>query len=569
MKNRGRARPFVVGIISLSIAAVACSDDASTSTPGSTGEDAASAESDSSSTETAGPPAYPKSGPPGDPEPSIDQADVEAAVTKFEPIAEKALKSTHVPGMAVAVVHGGEVMLTQGYGVREIGGDDPVDADTVFQLASVSKPVGSAVVASIVGEELIEWDQPVAEADSSFELADPWITEHVTFADLYAHRSGLPPHAGDLLEDLGADRDQVLAALRHYPLSPFRASYHYTNAGLTEAAVTAAEAAGTTWSQASAQRLYEPLGMSNSSSSFDDYMAATNRAVPHMRDDRGDWIITTQQRDPQVQSPAGGASSTAHDMAQFARMQLGAGKVDGEQVVDEQALLATHTPHAMSGPPRSPSARSSFYALGWNVAYDDQGRTRLGHAGAFVLGAATTIAMVPNEKLAVVVLTNGQPVGLDSAMAETFIDLATDGQVSRDWLGLYAELIDSTIYPEPEVDYTDPPADPAPAADNEVYLGAYENDIYGPVEISQSSGGDLELTVGPDDLTFTLRHYNGDTFWFMPSGGAAIGENALHPTGVIFDSADTAEDRDRAESVTVQWLEGETPGEGIGTFDRS
>ncbi|HKJ11802.1 MAG TPA: serine hydrolase [Ornithinimicrobium sp.] len=545
---------------------MACSEGSSSG--GSSSDDAPTQSEQGSSTggDDASSSAYPSSGPPGDPDQTIDKADVDAAVEQFGPIAEDALERTGVPGVAVSVVYDDEVVMSEGFGVRELGTDERVGADTVFQLASVSKPLGSAVVASIVGDEVIDWDEPITEVDSSFELADPWVSEHVTFADMYAHRSGLPEHAGDILEDLGGDRQEVLEALRYFPLSPFRATYAYTNAGLTEAGVSAAEAAGSSWTEASEARLYEPLGMNRSSSSFEDYMEYSDRAIPHVRDDRGDWIVAPQQRDAQAQSPAGGASSTVNDMAQFARMQLGAGTFEDKQIVDEEALLATRTPHVTSGPPRSPSARSSFYGLGWNVSYDDHGRTRLGHSGAFVMGAATTIAMVPNEDLAVVVLTNGQPVGLDLALAETFVDLASEGEVSRDWVELYGEVIEATIYPEPEVDYTDPPADPAPPADSDTYLGDYENDIYGTLQIAEGSDGDLQLTVGPDDSTFTFKHYDGDTFWFMPTGGASIAENALHATGVVFEVPDGSE---QAESVTVQWLEGESPGEGVGTFERS
>ncbi len=102
-------------------------------------------------------------------------------------------------------------------GVRAAGSDEPVDADTVFQLASMSKPVGATVVAQQVGEGSIGWDTPVIEHLPTFALADPYVTEHATVGDLYAHRSGLPDHAGDDLEDLGYDRAQVIERLRFLP----------------------------------------------------------------------------------------------------------------------------------------------------------------------------------------------------------------------------------------------------------------------------------------------------------------------------------------------------------------
>jgi CubicO group peptidase (beta-lactamase class C family) len=507
---------------------------------------------------TTAPGGYPQSGPPGDPAPTIDRADVDAAIEAFGPVVEEAMAATGVPGVAVAVVHDDEVVLAEGYGVRELGTDEPVGPDTAFPIASLSKPVGSTVMASLVGDGTIAWDQPVVEVGPGVSLADAWVDEHLTFADLYSHRSGLPPHAGDLLEDLGYDRDEVLDRLDRYELSPFRATYAYTNFGMTAAAVLAAQAEGTTWEELSAQRLYEPLGMDATTSSHDEFMAREDRVAPHVRDAEGAWVLAPEQRDPDAQSPAGGVSSSADDLAQWLRLQLGAGTVDGEQLVDPDALLATHTPHAVTGPPRSPSARAGFYGLGWNVGTDDDGRTRFSHSGAFALGAATAVSVLPGEELAVVAITNGQPVGLPEALVESFVDLASDGEVSRDWVGLYGQLMEATLYPEPEVDYTTPPADPAPPRDLPAYAGTYESELYGPLEVVDEDGG-LVLVVGPAELRFELGHFDGDTFWFTPTG-----ENAVNPSDATF----TVEGDGPATTVHIGWLDGEDEERPVGTFAR-
>lgn len=535
-------------MLAASVLGAACTGDDGDGTAGPAG-------TGPGSSATTSPDGYPLSGPPGDPAATIDRADVDAAVEAFGPVAESALAETGVPGMSVAVVHGDDVVLATGYGVRALGGDEAVDADTVFPLASLSKPIGATVMASLVGDGTITWDQPVRSVDPAFALADPWVSDETTFADLYAHRSGLPPHAGDLLEDIGYDRDEVLARLRHYPLAPFRSTYAYTNFGMTQAAVAAASAAGVPWEDLSEQRLYEPLGMASTSSRYDDLMARENRVLPHVRADDGSWAVS-EQRQPDAQTPAGGVSSSAADLAQWLRLQVGDGAIDGEQLVDPAALLATHTPHVVSGGPRSPSARSGFYGLGWNVGYDDHGRTKLSHSGAFSLGAATAVAVLPGEDLAVVVLTNGMPVGLAEAMVESFLDLADAGEVQRDWLSLYGTLM-AGLFPEPEVDYTTPLPDAAPARPDEAYVGTYASALYGPLEISSGPDG-LVLEVGPDDLRFDLTHYDGDTFWFQPSG-----ENGMLPSGAEF----TVEGG-TARSVRVTWLDGEDEERPVGTFTR-
>ena len=129
--------------------------------------------------------------------------------------------------------------------MREVGKSEPVNPDTVFQLASVSKPIGATVVAALVADEKISWDSKISDLDPTFAMYDPWVTREITIRDMYAHRSGLPEHAGDLLEDLGYDRAQVLYRLRFQkPESSFRTNYAYTNFGLTEAAVAAAKRMG-------------------------------------------------------------------------------------------------------------------------------------------------------------------------------------------------------------------------------------------------------------------------------------------------------------------------------------
>ena len=207
---------------------------------------------------------------------------IDYAVGQLDGIAQELMESSNIPGMAVAVVHDGEVVYSEGFGVREVGTDESVDGDTVFQLASLSKPVGSTVVASQVEAGVVDWSTPVSSELPWFALSDPWVTSNVTVGDFYAHRSGLPSHAGDLLEDLGYDRRQVLERLREIPLDPFRSTYHYTNFGVTAAAEAVAQASGKDWETLSQDALYGPLGMTSTSSRFSDYIDRENRAVPHV-----------------------------------------------------------------------------------------------------------------------------------------------------------------------------------------------------------------------------------------------------------------------------------------------
>jgi CubicO group peptidase (beta-lactamase class C family) len=357
---------------------------------------------------------------------------VRAALPELERLAQQTLKKTGVPGLSVAVVHQDQVVYLKGFGTRQAGKEGPVGPDTVFQLASVSKPLASTVLAALVGEGVIGWDDRVIDRDPCFRLYDPWVTREVTLRDLLCHRSGLPDHAGDLLEDLGYGRAEVLRRLRYQkPGSSFRSRFAYTNFGYTAAAVAAARAAGKPWEDLAAEKLYRPLGMRSTTSRFADYVAAGDRAHLHVRVE-GKWA-PRYVRDPDAQSPAGGASSTARDLAQWLRLQLGGGKFNGRQVIAAKALAETHRPQIISTPPQNPATdRANFYGLGWNVNYDDRGRARLGHSGGFDLGAATAVSLLPSEGLGIVVLTNAAPVGVPEAVSASFFDLVLIGKVTKD-----------------------------------------------------------------------------------------------------------------------------------------
>ncbi|MFF4381736.1 serine hydrolase [Kitasatospora sp. NPDC001547] len=513
----------------------------------------------------------PATAPPA-PSPQLTDQQVATAVDRIDAYVQDAMRKTGVPGLALAVVHKDKVVHAKGYGVRELGKPDTVTPDTVFQLASVSKPIASTVVAAAVGQKAATWDDPVSAHDPGFTLADPWTGGHVTIADLFSHRSGLPDHAADLLQDLGYPRDYILQHLRDQPLAPFRAHYAYTNYGLTEAAVAVAKAKGTAWEDLCADALYKPLGMTATSSLRSAYDHAANKAVPHVRtgDDNssssssgssggsgsGGWQVSTTEN-ADAQSPAGGVSSTVQDLARWMRLQLAGGSFEGRQVLDTAALSQTWLPHSLSNPPAAPAGNPGQYGLGWNVGRDTRGRLRLNHSGGFLLGAATVVTLLPAEQLGIVVLTNGQPTGLPEAVAEEFYDLAQEGHETVDWLGFLGKVIPAALVAGTSpTDYTKPPAGAPGAKPDAAYVGTYTNGYYGPLTVTTGNGGALVMSLGPDNLQFPLQHYAGDVFSFRTRG-----ENAVGLSGVTF----TAGDDGKAAKVVVEQFDHD----GLGTFTRS
>ncbi|RDV12380.1 serine hydrolase [Arthrobacter sp. RT-1] len=495
--------------------------------------------------------------PPQQVEPLLDRAKVDNALAKLEGLIQEAMGSTGLPGMAVAVVYRDEVLYSNGFGVREVGKPGEVTPDTVFQVASVSKPLASTVVAGIVGQEVITWTDPVIEHNKSFALNDEYVTRNATFADLMSHHSGLKTGSGDLLEDLGFDRAYILSHLNQEPLDTFRASYNYSNFGFTEAGQAAADAMQMSWEDLADEVLFRKLGMSASSYRYADYERASNRATIHVPLGNKEWAAK-YRRIADSEAPAGGASSSVRDLAQWLRLQLGNGSYEGQPVIDPAALQTTRVPHSVSGPAQAPAARSRFYGLGWNVSYDDQGRVQLGHSGAFNLGAATAVSMLPGEQLAIVALTNGRPQGIPEAICAGFLDAAQHGSPTVDWLTFAADAfrrIDESD--KPEVDYTKLPPSPSPAGPNSAYTGTYDNPYYGPLVVLEE-GGKLAMRMGPagSPTSFPLTHFDGDTFSFE-----TIGENANGLAGALFAGAGNGS----SPSVTLDFYDRT----GLGTFTRA
>ena len=438
---------------------------------------------------------------------------VAEAVTALPGIVEQMQQRTGVPGIAVAVVHGDKVVYSQDFGVRSVKSRMPVTPDTVFQLASVSKPLGAAVVAAAVGKGKLKWQDPVRRFLPGFQLSNAYVTRNATVSDMYAHRSGLDGLLGNELESYGFKRNTIIKRLRYAPLSPFRVSYSYSNFGLTIGGEAAAMAAGTSWEKLADRMLFKPLGMKQSSYRYADFLKRSNRATLHQQKADGTWIIS--ERTPDAQAPAGGASSTVLDMAKWLRMELATGKYDGQRVVKAGPLREARSLQIRTSSAADDATKVSGYALGIDTGTDATGRVRWTHSGAFSAGAATRIAMIPDLDLGLVVLTNGWPIGVPEAIVESFIDVAETGAVTKDWLAVFKPAFAAFTTPNRSIDGKPRPKNPTPAKALMRYAGTYRNDFVG-TAVVRKQGNRLVLRLGPDTrgLTLPLRHWSGDVFSF-------------------------------------------------------
>src|SRR5262245_20330787 len=188
----------------------------------------------------------------------ITSAQVQSAVDRLDALIEDGMARTGVPGTAVAVVYDDEVVYERGFGVRELGKPEPITPETVFQIASLSKPISSTLVAAVVGDGTTTWDATIGSLEPGFALSDPYVGDQVTIRDMFCHRSGLPAYTGDPLGFYWPyDHEECLRRLRSYPLAtPFRTTWAYSNLGVSAGAYAAAQATGQSWEDLAETRLF-------------------------------------------------------------------------------------------------------------------------------------------------------------------------------------------------------------------------------------------------------------------------------------------------------------------------
>lgn len=316
----------------------------------------------------------------------------------------RAMQTFQVPGIAVAVVTGGDVVHTQGYGTRSVASDEAVDARTLFRIGSVSKAFTAVALAMLVDEGALRWDDPVIDHLPEFRMHDPWVTRELTVRDLLTHRSGLPLGAGDLLifPEGNATPGEVVLALRHLePATSFRSEFAYDNLLYIVAGELVARVAGIEFADFMEQRVLQPLGMGDCAATASRVENHGRLATPHVLVDGK--LETTTTRLTDVVAPAGGIVCSATGMTRWMSFLLAQGTVEGERLISKARYAELIEPVTLLPVPaylrEHAGAYLNAYALGWNVS-TFHGRPMLSHGGG-VWGMTTFLAVLPEQDLAV------------------------------------------------------------------------------------------------------------------------------------------------------------------------
>jgi len=447
------------------------------------------------------------------------------ALNGFDDYVNKAMKEWEVPGVAIAIVKGDQVVLAKGYGVRKIGEPAAVDERTLFAIGSSSKAFTAASIAMLVDDGKVKWDDPVTKYLPGFEMYDPYVTRELTVRDLLSHRSGL--QRGDFLwYGTELERDEILRRTRFLkPSWSLRSTFGYQNLMFLAAGQLVSRVGGKSWDEFIQQRLFTPLAMSSSSTSINAFKNVDNVAAPHAKVEEKVQVIPWRNIDNIA--PAGSINSNVVDMAQWVRLQLGQGTFQNKRIFSAAAAKEMHASQTIIRfePPYSmfyPEAHFLNYGLGWFLS-DYRGRKVVEHSGA-IDGMRAQVALIPEEKLGLVVLSNmngsALPVALMYRIFDSFL-----GATQRDWSAEFlktAKTLEQQGKAAEKKQESERVAGTNPSVALEKYAGTYRNDLYGDVKIAFSNGK-LNLRYGPA-FTGDLEHWHYDTFRarFFAAGDAKI-----------------------------------------------
>jgi CubicO group peptidase (beta-lactamase class C family) len=423
------------------------------------------------------------------------------------------MKTVGAPGVAVAVVQGDEA-YTKGYGVKQLGSDDPVDADTLFAGASTTKAFTATAMGILVDDGKVAWDDPVRKHLPHFRLNDPHADALVTLRDLLCHRTGLPRH--DMLWYKSPyDRAEILRRIGFAKLTAtFRGTYQYNNiCYLASGEAIKAASGAASWEAFLGERITGPLGMYRTHFSSGCASEKENHAKPHKKI-KGK-VHTTPFLDFDNCGPGGTINTSANDIAKWLQFQLAGGVTsDGTRLISEKSLRETHSPHTISPldeetRTRYPFLVQSCYCLGWALQSYRNGYAYLSHGGA-IDGFRSHTSLIPSEKIGISIYVNlGQPF-VEMARYALFDILL--GLETKDWNDELKYVLAKAKTDEREAEKkraeTRKNRTPCPVALKDL-VGEYEDPAYGTISIT----GKKALTFLWNNWNSPLRHQTYLTFF--------------------------------------------------------
>lgn len=432
----------------------------------------------------------------------VAAAQMPAFVTdSLDAYVQRGIADWKIPGVAVLIVKDGKVVLQKGYGVSEAGTDKKVDENTLFMIGSNTKAFTGTALAMLEAKKRLSLDDKVQKWLPDFKLYDPWVTKEATIRDMLSHRLGFETFQGDFMY---FDSDLSLAQVREKfgklkPDYSFRSRWGYTNAAFLTAGEVIPKVTGRSWADYITDSIFAPLQMTRSLAKSKDILTATNASAAHTIVNGVPKKIAYGRLENM--GPAGSISSSVADLSHWVMMQLDNGKYEGKTVVPQMVINATRTPASILGNGGTMYNRGHFslYGLGWMLE-EYSGRKIVSHTGG-VNGFVTSVTLIPEEKLGIVVLTNTDANNFYESLKWEIMD-AFLGNAYRNYskvhlAGHKQQEAQGAKWLQSKKDSAT--ALPAPALPLANFAGTYRHEVYGTMTIAMKSS----------KLVATFEHHNG------------------------------------------------------------
>jgi len=440
----------------------------------------------------------------------------------IDSLVERSMKAFNVPGIAVAIIKDGKVIHSKGYGVRSLRTGKPTDENTLFGIASNSKAFTAAALGILVDEGKLKWDDKVRDYIPEFKLYDPWVTEQFTIRDLLTHRSGMGLGAGDLMffpDSSDFTLKDVIYNLRFLkPVSSFRTKYDYDNNLYIIAGEVVTRVSGMSWDDFIEQKIFKPLGMTHSATSFDRLKDTSDIIDGHAEVEGKVQVIARSLL--KVGHSAGGINSSIADLSKWVELQLADGKYGdnlSKQLFSHEVHQEMWTPQTII-PVHNPGPYNTHFAsYGFGFGLSDvKGYKQVTHTGGLE-GMVTQITMIPELNLGIIVLTNQQEGGAFSSITNQIKDAyfgitGTDrvkeyAAARQQALGTGNRILDSVWHEAEEVR-----KNRLDKVDMTIYAGTYHDAWLGDITISIKNGKPWFNAKRSPKLTGELFFYKGNTF---------------------------------------------------------
>jgi CubicO group peptidase (beta-lactamase class C family) len=450
------------------------------------------------------------------------------ALKGIDPVIEQELKTFQVPGVAVAVVVGDEVVLAKGYGLRDVEKKLPMAAETQMPIASVTKQFTVAALATLVRQGKLDWDKPVREYLPDFRMNNEYATSHLTPRDLVTHRSGLPRHDA-IWYGTDLSREQIYHRLPFFEFSrDLRVRFQYNNLMFMTAGYLGGQIAKSSWEDLVKNALFTPLGMKRSNFSVAAMHADPNYSQAYELNTKRE-VVRIEHSELDAAGPAGAINSSVDEMARYARMMLAGGMFEGKRVLLEADVQAMTEPWVPIGKDLF-SDLFGFRNYGMGLFVQTYRGIEIAHHGGNIDGVSALIVFVPSRKIGVVVLANRSGTRLRDALPFEIIDRLL-GLESAGLLARHRQLEEKGFAGEDAAKAagtTDRKPNTKPARPLSEYAAEYLHPGYGPMKVRLEKD---RLMLSYNKFTTPLDHWHYEVFQ-----APADRQNPLELTRVQFNS---------------------------------